>query len=1772
MLNACAEMTGIVMNGDSEANNTNGKELMDESLNNLMEKIRRKSNQYKSWNEIVKLARNALFEKRHIIVNDANEKSQIQKCLDTIQKSIKIVSLQSMIERLESITRQLGLKFTSGPLGKDVFISSDMFYVEVVLEPSSGYVIDVKIAHQTDPLSCPELTVVLRNADFIEFTKHLDGLSAIYQLNADKKQKTKAYLALHALETDLSTLAQLQSSFTDPNNLVHKTPVGILEPRKGGHPMKLTYFISPYDLLDINTKASIPFTVDVVIKNKLGYSATVCIESSSNHKLQTTSLISVTKTTEGKSLPQFAALSNLNSSTLPACFVLRLPKELPISIETLFKIASITGTEVVSAEMLSKAEPIANLIAKSMLPKKDIKDMQSYHGPYYVKLPDQHHCYYMNNTLGRMEALEITSIPFTHPTHVPQILVFLRQQVLFNVVIGSCIRQLKKCDSSSYMMFEVTALSMTSVNVTFEHPLEESLATVDFDLKDITNTKCKLYDSSSFASLCSDDYASKVMQRCLSIPVTMRSIIRKCQEKAAQIKEEMQKQQQSKLLQQLNQNDLYFNSMNSNGNRSQQDSISSYLSQQLLSTNQFHENMNNSTEMASNAQFQHHQQQQQQQHHVQQQYSMQYNPQLQSNNLGNMMFQQDQVRQRMAFQQLQQQQQQQQQQHQSQQFQRPLQQPPRQQIQMPQQKPNAMLMSMLSDIPAANSQQIQQFNSFNQQQQLQQQLVGKPKKTRKRKGTTDGGNIRSPGSSTGRSPKRKMSEDDYSRDLPTPGSDFMEQVGDISRPPSTASSSTPSYDTSIANTPRSLESMLSGVKQEQGANTMQSQNMNLSELPPDLMANYQYMSRSVSFPLPNNQQQSTENELNDLPDLSGFDLSSIDVANVPQAKQGNKRGPKRMKSAEACGDGSLISSQTSDDGSNEQQMILKSLEDLHQSDLLGGFGNPGKPFSVPAAKSPRQGKSPSGNGSDGRRCSSAGIEGVSMSNKRGGFGSALEDVSTVTLKKERKRKRAESVDSIKTMALPAAASITLMPPPMITSTGEITATGGGNAYSFMDVGSNGVAPALRPITLNVKPMLPSSATNGPIGKSISSKKTSLDNSITSSDAGNQKMISNKFVEKGLKSPKGLSTKGETESNGNASSLSPKSSPKLASSLKSCKVTKNLSGNNPIRGIGLKQQSMKYRSSNMPSSSSGIVISKPNSNLMTSPPVSSSSSKHSQQNSKGLVQKRKQVPDKSLTAVIDKLRGNAGAVSNEDASITVESGKIDSRPDSSSGKNNGSSGVSSSANRLSESKVKYSRSSDHQFTLKQGSPGALKLTVTKTKPSSAMPELKSKSKLLSSGLSHKGQATSSSPGNVKSSKVSGSGLKRQMGSSLFKPGFKGSVSSSSSLTINGPKPSSSSTSPKSGTAASSGRNMSNTKVSSSNASGNGKNKITSTGFAILDAAIPRIRIDHLPKIPRTSNSQANNNNNNNSTNNNNNQSSQSSQPSSTAISPGSSSSSSTNNYQQNQFRKNFNQRESVTPTTTSETASKFQSSAVSSSVQSQQPQMDVSSVVTSTGITENETKTVDSTENNPTPIIAEQSSVSSSSDARCATTSTPSSPVECSTMSDGFQKPPTLIPTELIEDLDKEEAIESANKVSSELHLKRQDSSSNIVTTSSVEISSRETPKSTTEEVPHADDVDDDEEGLVIDFLPTPGQQRKNGNGNSSEAITSSNSSSEQCLQIASKSPTPTVISSANISSAPISTSVNHSPSNQSGSSSSSRPSPYLIDDDLMDEALVGGGE
>ncbi|ERL89217.1 mediator of RNA polymerase II transcription subunit 1 isoform X2 [Dendroctonus ponderosae] len=509
---------------------SNRDKAKDWQLEIIMEKLRSKASQLKSLPEIAKNVRMTLLEKRYAL--DSVEKTQHQKCLDTLQHVIKVTGLQSMIERLESLTRQLGLRFEIEKTG--VFIFSDMFYLEIILE-ATGVVKDVKIHHEgkVEQQSCIELVNCLSRGDFTDFTTQLEGFVSIYQLNAEKKVKGKAFTALESLEIDLCTLAQLQTFMKEPFNILHKSPVGVLEKRRGGHSMKLTYFISPYDLLNVDKHEIDAISIDSIISKGLGYWVTVSIEGSVAHKLQTTPLITINRSMNGKSTPSYTPLTIQNSAVVPACFSLKLNKPMPVCVSLVRKMQQIQQW----VEVETRApQPLLNMIVNQCSGGK--MSCNNNKG-LFVSLPDQTHCYCMTENRN-MNGIFVSSIPFSHPAHVSKILMILREQALFNNIIESCVRPNSRQNFDNMTMFEVSALSSTKISISLEHPLQECMATADIDLSDISNLICKVQNPGTppppnVPDLVSE-LATKVLNKSFSIPVTLRAVIQMWERQPAEHK------------------------------------------------------------------------------------------------------------------------------------------------------------------------------------------------------------------------------------------------------------------------------------------------------------------------------------------------------------------------------------------------------------------------------------------------------------------------------------------------------------------------------------------------------------------------------------------------------------------------------------------------------------------------------------------------------------------------------------------------------------------------------------------------------------------------------------------------------------------------------------------------------------------------------------------------------------------------------------------------------------------------------------------------------------------------------------------------------------------------------------------------------------------------------------------------------------------------------------------------------------------------------------
>lgn len=111
----------------------------------LMDKLYGKSKQMKSWDDLCKSMKQSFLEKRPF-VSDRDDKHQLQRVLDTLQNNIEVKSVQSMVERLETICRQLKLKFNYTK-NYECFVSSDMYYVEIRLDPETGHVLDCNVVH-----------------------------------------------------------------------------------------------------------------------------------------------------------------------------------------------------------------------------------------------------------------------------------------------------------------------------------------------------------------------------------------------------------------------------------------------------------------------------------------------------------------------------------------------------------------------------------------------------------------------------------------------------------------------------------------------------------------------------------------------------------------------------------------------------------------------------------------------------------------------------------------------------------------------------------------------------------------------------------------------------------------------------------------------------------------------------------------------------------------------------------------------------------------------------------------------------------------------------------------------------------------------------------------------------------------------------------------------------------------------------------------------------------------------------------------------------------------------------------------------------------------------------------------------------------------------------------------------------------------------------------------------------------------------------------------
>ena len=216
-------------------------------------------------------------------------------------------------------------------------------------------------------------------------------------------------------------------------------------------------------------------------------------------------------------------LNQNNSIQLPAGFVLHLGDFLALESSKYHEIVNITGISFVQDV---KPLPLFQLITKSF--SDDHLDSSNNRG-MFVTLPDQSHCYFLSDHKS-MSGYKIKKIPFSHPGQVPRILAILRQQAVFNSVISSCIRSSGIQDLEKSHLLEVSCMDLSRLCVTFE--MSQGMATFELDFTDFQNVQCKLHKLSSNDLGLNTLMTKQVFEKTLSLPLTMRSLIKQALKKS----------------------------------------------------------------------------------------------------------------------------------------------------------------------------------------------------------------------------------------------------------------------------------------------------------------------------------------------------------------------------------------------------------------------------------------------------------------------------------------------------------------------------------------------------------------------------------------------------------------------------------------------------------------------------------------------------------------------------------------------------------------------------------------------------------------------------------------------------------------------------------------------------------------------------------------------------------------------------------------------------------------------------------------------------------------------------------------------------------------------------------------------------------------------------------------------------------------------------------------------------------------------------------------
>ncbi|CAL8398964.1 unnamed protein product [Arctogadus glacialis] len=476
----------------------------------------------KTWNETFLLVRRCMEK-----VRDKTKPCEpVVRCLEKF-RALNVFSLNAMMSHLEKIAQQRGMGFHFSEA--TCYLTADLFYLEVALSLQGG-VQDVKVApHGQPPMSNESLLVLLRSKNFVAFSKKLEGFAALYNVPGNESEdKIKLFTSLQYLGKDLLKISRLPRHIKDYNTRVDTIlngRTGYLTEGKEDCPLTIQFYVSPSDVL----KASSSIVWDM---EEVGQVGQVMVGLSDVvHVLQMASLLPVPPQLDTQGNPVFMPLSEIPSESFPACFVLRLHPPLPMFSSFLTKIGKMTEVAVPDVDL--QWAPFHTILMKGLSDSSSGDEaLDQADREFKVSLPgDLQHRYVLPAAAWALPALRGTvvgSLPFSRPGHVPDLLEVLRHQCAINTLLASCLapQTAGPRGSGVDLVFEILMQSETSLAVTFQRPDVDSLAILVVEIPLSGELSCSLFTAGT-REVSLEEYTCRVINRCMSIPVTMRALCAK---------------------------------------------------------------------------------------------------------------------------------------------------------------------------------------------------------------------------------------------------------------------------------------------------------------------------------------------------------------------------------------------------------------------------------------------------------------------------------------------------------------------------------------------------------------------------------------------------------------------------------------------------------------------------------------------------------------------------------------------------------------------------------------------------------------------------------------------------------------------------------------------------------------------------------------------------------------------------------------------------------------------------------------------------------------------------------------------------------------------------------------------------------------------------------------------------------------------------------------------------------------------------------------------